>query len=388
MVATSNLSFSTILAARTNDGRPTDLEVLLRPHCHKLKVVERLHGRAHLLFPKLQGCSNSLAVRVVDECDLVPPNDRTNSTMEEQLSVELQSFMEAFPWTVILFVLPTRGVELLNDPKSLFHSVQSWTSKLADTNTARVIGVPTPTLALEALFSMIQALTKQNVRQTFWKRQQVRYFVEPSEECRTDTAEHVFHALERWGERFEVPPGDLQVSMSIGGTLQEIVDRAVTPGGLDELPVEERTKHVVRAFFGSSTSRVSSNSLPLPVEQYQMGNDLHGECTKDSTLDMVVHLGNTNNDAADDAMETGTEVPTYSGGWRTPQYPSSNLYPPPPPGLLVQQQQQQHVPMTAPYHHFGAVQHAPHPMMMQPWGNAPPMIMASMGPPRSRTPSF
>jgi hypothetical protein len=62
----------------------------------------------------------------------------------------------------------------------------------------------------------------------------------------------VAEALRRWGNRYEIPPFDVNILMSVLGSLAAIA----SGNGLDTVPVEDRTKKLVRAFFG----------IPEPVD--------------------------------------------------------------------------------------------------------------------------
>lgn len=130
--------FTTILAARGEDGRPSgmylphivctcvcvthlpclfiiDLEFLLRSHCRNpIRVVERLGTQAaHLLLPKVAGTTRSLAIRLIED---------VNTESEQQL---MTIFCQNFQLCLILFVLPfpTQKAQL-DDPNSLFHFAQ------------------------------------------------------------------------------------------------------------------------------------------------------------------------------------------------------------------------------------------------------------------------
>lgn len=79
----------------------------------------------------------------------------------------------------------------------------------------------------------------------------------PNENDRHAAAIHVSQALRQWGNRFEIPPGDIHVLMSTLQTLQAIT--SLDPSTIHSLPIEDRTKTILRAFFGNNSS---SNSKP------------------------------------------------------------------------------------------------------------------------------
>ena len=115
----------------------TDLELLLRPHCQRLRVVHKLSGGAHLLIPSDDASNfSSLAIRVYYECDLsnelksttatttVIGNNKDIAPWEE--TVGLRKFLETFQSAVCLFVIQSdqQRQELLDDPTSVFHRAQ------------------------------------------------------------------------------------------------------------------------------------------------------------------------------------------------------------------------------------------------------------------------
>lgn len=104
-----------------------DLEFLLRSHCQKLRVLEKLHGNAHLLIPKVEGCSTSLAMRVYHECDVSSSSNNTHNNFDTDC---LQHFFQSFQLAVVFFILPTGKTQQaqLDDPNSSFHCAQ----RLAD----------------------------------------------------------------------------------------------------------------------------------------------------------------------------------------------------------------------------------------------------------------
>lgn len=136
----------------------------------------------------------------------------------------------------------------------------------------RVCLVPNSTTALSILFSIIDAIPKREIRSLYFQRQHARYFSPRlvvhnsgggSEEhsshsmmipdfCRPHAATHIAETLRSWANRFDLPPGEINVLMSLRGSLAKI---ATTADGLDMVPVEDRTKRLLRAFFGISSSQ-------------------------------------------------------------------------------------------------------------------------------------
>jgi len=98
---TGTARFKTILSARSNNVRPSDLELLLRSHCRTIKVVESLAGGAHLLIPGVVG--GSLAIRVYF------PSDLEARTEGSTFGQSIATFLESYQLAVLLFILPADG---------------------------------------------------------------------------------------------------------------------------------------------------------------------------------------------------------------------------------------------------------------------------------------
>lgn len=109
------------------------------------------------------------------------------------------------------------------------------------------------------LLSIIEAIQKKELRWAYFERQQARYFLPVQgsipESCRHTAAIHIAEALRSWADRFDMPPGEVNVLMSMMGSLEKIV----TADGLDMIPVEERTKRLLRAFFGRPQEPLPEN---------------------------------------------------------------------------------------------------------------------------------
>lgn len=104
---------------------------------------------------------------------------------------------------------------------------------------------------------MVQGLTKSHIRQAYFDEQRIRHCLPPlsNDEKKTPDSNHHFaastlvaEALRKWGERFDLPNGEVNVLMSLLGNLTNIVTAG--PEVLAELPVEDRTKRLLQAFFG------------------------------------------------------------------------------------------------------------------------------------------
>lgn len=122
---TTGPRFETILSARGDDDPPSDLDVLLRPHCRRIKTVPRLAGGAHVTV-------ESLGVRAYFPYDVTDPaiTGRAKEGGEKASSDDdfddLEIFFRTFQNAAVLFVLPhpRLPLEQLGDAESLFHRAQ------------------------------------------------------------------------------------------------------------------------------------------------------------------------------------------------------------------------------------------------------------------------
>ena len=125
--------------------------------------------------------------------------------------------------------------------------------------------------ALASLCSLVDAIQKRDVRSAYFECQRQRFYVPRlssidgstpedannatatwtiPQTCRPAAAAHVANALRSWADRFELPPGEVDVLMSVLGSLSSIV--TADPQQLEQLPLEARTKQLLTAFFGST----------------------------------------------------------------------------------------------------------------------------------------
>jgi len=268
--------FATILAARGNDGRPSDLEFMLRSHCQKLRVVEKLSG-AHLLIPS----ESSLAIRAYFSCDLEDLARRqtevANNEDENDDFDGLKAFMSSFKLVVVLFIIPgfEKQREQLDDDSSFFHRAQRLVRSLTSVTakeqgntdkTARVSLVPDSNSAVSTLVSISNAMKKKELKEAYFERQREEVFL-PQESTNivpstsaAAAAKYVARTFRQWAERFELPPGEADVLMSMLGSLGEIT--VADSNVLDSLPIDSRSKMLLQSFFGSQ--RKTTKLPPKP----------------------------------------------------------------------------------------------------------------------------
>lgn len=118
--------------------------------------------------------------------------------------------------------------------------------------------------ALASLLCLVEGMEKRDARRTYFVRQSQRYFSPATngsipETCRPAASAHIAEALRVWADRMELTPGEINVVMSVMGTMQAIV--TATPQQLQELPVEPRTKRALLIFFHGNKA-TTAHSLP------------------------------------------------------------------------------------------------------------------------------
>ena len=93
---------------------------MLRSHCQKLRVVEKLSGGSHLLIPSEQP---SIAIRAYFPCDL---EELSPSTCQDDDDFDnLRTFLNSFKSALVMFILPLdKQREQLDNPNSFFHRAQ------------------------------------------------------------------------------------------------------------------------------------------------------------------------------------------------------------------------------------------------------------------------
>jgi len=300
---------------------PTELEVHLRQHCQKLRVLEKLSG-AHILIPG----ESTIAIRAYYPFDLQRLEGSGSYDKDKVLQrihceegepdVDgLQAFQKNFAVTVIFFVLSddAKLKHELDNPNSFLRRTQRLLERVGDQDkTTRILIVQDTQQAIQAIFCLADSMSpaKRQLKREFFQRQRQAYFL-PSEGGRIDTsldsqaASHVAAALREWADVFELPSGEADVLMGILGSLGAIA--TANDEQLARVPVEDRTKAILHMFFGSAGSlrALQKESPTLEVDaDFPVEAPLYSpQATKQACL------------AVDSNHPTGTTPPEY------PAYP-------------------------------------------------------------------
>ncbi|KAL7564128.1 hypothetical protein ACA910_021103 [Epithemia clementina (nom. ined.)] len=355
----SQLEWKLVLAARASSTPPSELEVLLRSHCHRIKVVEKLNG-AHLLipmtFPSKNGevtVSKSLAVRFYSTSDISRLSlaaDLSIGTDSEELG-GLQKFSNSFALSLVFLVLPETSSLVNNDDESILVSeletCNSWTRRAMDLVTSstfprndakscccRIIIVPDAKTALEGIRAFAVALKpeKEALKQAFFRRQELQYCV-PKSSSRNSTndgkavndhqktqyaSNHVRQVFANWARRFELPVGEEDVLMEMLGNLQTIASLKH-----QDVPIEDRTRQMLNSFFDlSDTGCVNGSSYH--------GNSNATTCQHETILSQQLPTENHQEGYLGEQLQgryssKGVEGPN-SQTWIVGQQPSAQQY--------------------------------------------------------------
>ena len=117
---------------------------------------------------------------------------------------------------------------------------------------------------------MIDAMKKREAKQLYYDRQRTKYFIPSpdgkiprSYDVAAAASEHVAEAIHEWAERFDLPPGEGGVLMSMLGSLGEIAiaDDEV----LSNLPIADQTRDTLHSFFGSKGGSELTAQQPVLV---------------------------------------------------------------------------------------------------------------------------
>lgn len=332
--------FAAILAARSNKERPSgkkryllhlrhirarcsqfsllilELEVHLRSHCQKLKVVSSNLSGAHLLIPG----EVTLAIRVYYPADIERLEREHPYSPELCLkeihnrgveSVNLQNqkptndldglaaFQSTFAVTMVFFILPAdaqiialenacsfvcRAMRTLELPlQCIAPSLCSSSARKKTLKPARVLVLSRTEDAVEAILTtaeMTLSLTKRRLKEQYFERQRLLHFkpravkdvasndARSSENEALDAAaaSHVASGLRSWAEAMGIPQGEADILMTVLGSLQAIV--TATTEQLTHIPVEERTKNLVRLFFGSSQNESEMQETSRNISRF------------------------------------------------------------------------------------------------------------------------
>ncbi|CAJ1965053.1 unnamed protein product [Cylindrotheca closterium] len=279
MDRTSKSQFKAVLSARANDGRPSDLEFLLRSHCQKIKVVKKLSG-AHLMIKQDK---TTLAVRAYFSHDMQELNEKENEEKvygkdeDDHDFDDLSSFLKGFKVSIIFFILPMEEQrKQLDDLLSFFQRAQKLVQQLTRNEVgkvARVCLLSNPAKAVDLLHSFAKVLhpsTEERKQKYFAQKHKQLFLPQPTlipPTSHADGAKHVRETIAAWADRFEFPPTEAEVLCNMTKNLQTIA--SADSGVLQGIPLDPRTKQCMMQFFG--TGPLEQEEEPMPSQQIHLG---------------------------------------------------------------------------------------------------------------------
>ena len=285
--------FTSILVARSNTARPSELEVYLRSHCRKMKVNTRLSG-AHMIVQNSDGAP-SISVRCYYPLDLERLEQQQKrrgiqSDIKTGFDDGLAEFVRHFQWTVVFFILPSdlqktslgdgssflrRSMHFLDDWSLEQHQQSLKTTK----NPPRIVVLQRTPEAVQYLTCMADALkpAKQKLRSDFFQKQQrVNYCCPNSNNNNEHAAARAAEALRQLADRLGLAAGEADLLMRVLGrsgkknNLSSIV--AADAQALEHVPMEESAKKSLLAFFETGATlrsmeeEVNGNGQLAPSE--------------------------------------------------------------------------------------------------------------------------
>ncbi|KAL3940164.1 MAG: hypothetical protein SGBAC_005235 [Bacillariaceae sp.] len=285
MNGASKPQFKAVLSARANDGRPSDLEFLLRSQCQKIKVVKKLSG-AHLMIKQDK---TSLAVRAYFSHNLQEMKDNENENNQKRKSHEeekydyddLSCFLKGFKVSIIFFILPMEEQRnQLDDPLSFLQRAQKLVQQLAQNEMGKIAQVyllSNAAKAVDLLHSVAKTLdpSTEAKKHKYFARKHKQLFL-PQPTCipattHADGAKHVREAIAAWADRFEFPPTEADVLCNMMNNLQTVAsaDNKVLQG----IPLDPRTKQCMMQFFGTGPLLEVEESQSQSIQSQQIHLD-------------------------------------------------------------------------------------------------------------------
>jgi len=250
-----------------------------------VKVVKSLSGGAHLVFPS----ESSLAVRVYYPDDLQKIHDNPVTSVHEKENVPkmgrssnsghgadddfdgLLNFFTSFRYTLVLLVMDRENdSNQLHDVDSYFHRAQrlirrvqdeeyessqsvaaaagAWT---AQKKIQRVHMVNKTETGIHTIMSITDAIKRVAPKNAFLEKCSRQKLVPdangdivPNE---TAAASIVCKAIRNMAYRFEIPPEEVGVLMSLVTSVGDLA--SMSKSELQELPLTDETKQILSSFF-------------------------------------------------------------------------------------------------------------------------------------------
>jgi hypothetical protein len=219
----------------------TELEVLLREHSHKMRIVSnpaKLSG-AHMVFEK------GIALRIYYHHDIAIIDDEKCDKGTDGI----YDFCMSFQWPVVFFVVPNEIAADVYHEGSFIDRVMTmgFMENVADDKSPpRLMIAANTAQVLAAFFAFADDVSSTERRE---KRSQIVQSMQSSVNDQACVAASIRHLL----APPRCPDGEADIVMRELGTLPDIVQScSILSGGdseFDQLPIDRRTKDISKAFF-------------------------------------------------------------------------------------------------------------------------------------------
>jgi hypothetical protein len=233
-----------------------ELEVELRNHCQKIKVLSK-PSKAHFIFPSETG----LALRVYyPNVQLqIAANLDENADWTHDID-GICDFCHAFLCSAVFFVITDMTV--MDQPTSMVCRAMRLVDVPLKPNQRplRLFVVADTAQALTGLMEMANGMAPARValRRKFANRVRREHFVgDPSDnnaetaaEAQVHLATHVSQVMIEWAQRQGLPRGDAEILLSATGTLAKLAGVAKS-SAVARIPVHDRTKQALFQLFSA-----------------------------------------------------------------------------------------------------------------------------------------
>ena len=260
------------------------MELLLRKEATKCRVVERLSGDAHLLFPRGE---TTLAVRAYYAQDMkhLEPTIVDGVSHPAERLHGLEAFRDAFKYPVVFFILPDPKtmMDYLSRRNSFLHLAQNIMNKVSSADESRQHGdgkqvskgnaktfvVPDSASAIDSILIFLDALhpDRRQLREQYYQHIRTLHFLpHPTRGDVPDPRQAsncVAQEIRALAVHLGLAAGEDEILMNRLTNLATIANADYRV--LRQIPIEEASKRKLHDFFGSQADTKTS-SLPQKDE--------------------------------------------------------------------------------------------------------------------------
>lgn len=255
------------------------MELLLRKEASKCRVVERLSGDAHLLFPRGE---TSLAVRAYYAHDLkkLEPTVVDGMAHPAEVSHGLEAFRDAFKYPIVFFILPdpkmmmdylSRQNSFLHLAQNIMNNVRNESnreggSKQESKGNAKTFVVPDAASAIDTILILLDALhpDRRQLREQYYQHIRTLHFLShPTTGDVSDPRQAsncVAREIRALCAHLGLAAGEDEILMNRLTNLATIA--AADYRVLRPIPIEDASKRKLHDFFGTQADPQISSRPP------------------------------------------------------------------------------------------------------------------------------